>query len=299
MNAQTEQIAATLAALTEDLYYSLVGDEPYVVVVWDAAEKGEFTVENWLRDRGALTAFELEDFFSQLQETQPSAVREQYQGLVQLLQENLSALRIYGYGFPDLPDDLFGGELPIAAADLEPLGIPLFLGELATGEWLGLAPQQQYGSDSPARWKIPDLDSVGEEATELVERIQTAASAISHHMKSKSWRLSEHWPVVLAGDRASVVEKVLTAARFLSVGEISAFFQGIAEELEDFEPGEEPPEDLQKSLELRDYFLSQLQSSRVFNFNYIIGGEVFTVHYLLGQTPAGDWAGVVTDSFTF
>jgi len=294
MKPETERIAAALTSLTEDLYYSLVGDEPYVVVVWDSEEKGEWTLLNFLRDRQALTLFEPEAFLNQIRQIQTQAVSQQYQALVKLLQENVSELRIYGYGFPKLPEDLFGGELPIAEEERDRLGVPLLIGELVTGEWIGLAPKQERGADSSLKLGLANRESIA-----LVEQVQSLTGAIAHQMKSRSWRLSESWVVVATGDRHSVIERLLVAAKFLSIDEINTFFRSVEAELEEFEEGEELPEDLQKSIALRDYFQSQLQQSQTYNLDYIIGGERFSVHYLLGKTSTGDWAGVVTDSFTF
>ena len=121
MKPQTEQIVATLERLTDDLYYSLVGDEPYVIITWEVEEKGSFSLEKFLRDRQAITPFKPEDFLSQIRQNQSQTASEHYQNLIALLQANLSELTIYGYGFPELPEDLFGGNLPIEKDEIDPL----------------------------------------------------------------------------------------------------------------------------------------------------------------------------------
>ncbi|NER95899.1 MAG: hypothetical protein F6J86_38915, partial [Symploca sp. SIO1B1] len=77
------------------------------------------------------------------------------------------------------------------------------------------------------------------------------------------------------------------------------FLRNIESELEELEEYEELPTDLQQTIDLREYFQSQLLNSRVYNLDYNISDESFTIHYALGQTEDGDWMGVVTDSFTF
>ncbi len=299
MKPQTQQIVATLANITNDLYYSLVGDEPYVTVSWEVEEKGEFSVENLLLDKKALTPFEPQDFLHQIQQTQSQSVIERYQNLLALLQANLSELTIYSYSFPELPEDLFNGDLPIDADELEPLLIPLLIGLSPAGEWIGLAPKQKLGCKSAARFAIGDLESVGETTTALIEQIQSLTCQIEHKLSTTSWKLKNAWEVVLTTNRTSIIEKLLSQAGFLSIEEINKFLRSIEDELEEFEEDEELPTDLQQKIELREYFQSQLINSRVYNLDYNISGESFIIHYALGQTEDGDWMGVVTDSFTF
>ncbi|NEP59365.1 MAG: hypothetical protein F6K31_20505 [Symploca sp. SIO2G7] len=299
MKLQTQQIVTTLTEITNDLYYSLVGDEPYVTVFWEVEEKGEFSVENFLLDNCALTSLEPEDFLHQIQQTQSQPVVEHYQNLLTLLQANLSELTIYSYGFPELPEDLFNGDLPIDTSELAPLLIPLFIGLSPAGEWIGLAPQQKLGYQSSPRFVIPDLESVGETTTALVEQIKSLTSQIDHKLSTKQWKLKNAWEVVLTASRTSITEKLLSQAGFLSIEEINEFLDSIESELEECEEEEELPADLQQKIELREYFQSQLLYSRAYNLDYNISDESFTIHYALGQTEDGDWMGVVTDSFTF
>ncbi|NES22614.1 MAG: hypothetical protein F6K41_27775 [Symploca sp. SIO3E6] len=299
MKAQTQQIITTLAEITDDLYYSLVGDEPYVTVFWEVEEKGEFAVENFLLDNGALTPFTPEAFLHQVRQTQSQPVVEHYQNLLSLLQANLSELTIYSYGFPELPEDLFNGDLPLETSELTPLLIPLLIGLSPAGEWIGLAPQQKRGYQSSPRFVIPDLESVGETTTALVEQIQSLTSQIEHKLSTRSWKLKNAWEVVLTASRASIIEKLLLQTGFLSIEEINKFLRSIESELEELEEDEELPTDLQQQIDLREYFQSQLLNSRVYNLNYNISDESFSIHYALGQTEDGDWMGVVTDSFTF
>jgi len=299
MKPQTQQIVANLAEITNDLYYSLVGDEPYVTICWEIEEKGEFSVENFLLDNQALTPFAPEDFLNQIQQTQSQPVIEHYQNLIALLQANLSELTIYSYGFPELPSDLFNGDLPIEASELQPLLIPMLIGLSPAGEWIGLAPKQKLGYKSSPRFAIGDLESVGESTTALVEQIQSLTCQIEHKLSTRSWKLKNSWEVVLTASRTSIIEKLLSQAGFISIEEINKFLRSIESELEEFEEEEELPTDLQQKIELREYFQSQLLNSRVYNLDYNISGESFTIHYALGQNEDGDWMGVVTDSFTF
>ena len=299
MKPQTQQLVATLTEITNDLYYSLVGDEPYVTVSWEVEEKGEFSLENFLLDKQALTPFEPEDFLHQIQQTQSKSVVEHYQNLIALLQANLSELTIYSYGFPELPEDLFNGELPIDADELEPLLIPLLIGLSSEGAWIGLAPQQKLGYKSSPKFAIPDLESLGETTTKLVEQIKSLTAQIEYQLSTKEWKLKSSWEVVTTNSRTSIIEKLLSQAGFLSIQEINEFLSSIETELEECEEDEEIPTDLQQKIDLREYFQSQLLDSRVYNLNYNISDESFTIHYALGQTQDGDWMGVVTDSFTF
>ncbi|NET59560.1 MAG: hypothetical protein F6K47_26460 [Symploca sp. SIO2E6] len=299
MKPQTQQIITTLTEITNDLYYSLVGDEPYVTVFWEVEEQGEFSVENFLLDNQALTPFAPEDFLDQIQQTQSPTVVEHYHNLLGLLQANLSELTIYSYGFPELPEDLFNGDLPINTDELTPLLIPLLIGLSPTGEWIALTPQQKLGYQSSPGFVITDLESVEETTTTLVEQIQSLTSQIEHQLSTRSWKLKHAWEVVLTASRTSVIEKLLSQAGFLSITEINKFLRSIESELEEFAEDEELPTDLQQTIELREYFNSQLLHSRVYNLNYNISDESFTIHYALGQTEDGDWMGIVTDSFTF
>ncbi|NES86388.1 MAG: hypothetical protein F6K10_36275 [Moorea sp. SIO2B7] len=299
MKPQTEEIVAALEELTEDLYYSLVGDEPYVIFTWEIEEKGSFSLENFLLAQKALTPFESEDFISEISQSQSQSVKEHYQNLITLLQANLSELKIYGYGFPELPSDLFNGDLPIEEDELETLGIPIIIGLLPEGEWIGLAPGQNGKYNSSPSCILANLESVSENTSALLEQIKSITSKIDHKMKSSDWGNINIWRVVITSTPNEVIEKLLSNTEFLHITEIEQFFSNIENQMEELDEDEEIPTDLEKTIQLKDYFQSELRNYKVYNLDYMITRESFTIHYVLGQTQDGDWMGLVTDSFTF
>ncbi|MEM7594549.1 MAG: nuclease A inhibitor family protein [Cyanobacteria bacterium P01_A01_bin.83] len=299
MTLQIEQIVTTLETLTKDICFSLVGDEPYIVIPWEVEEKGEFSWEKFLIAKKALTSYELNDFMAQMSLTQSSEVIEHYQNLIVLLQANLSQLSFYGYSFPEIPEDLFGGELPIPEDNLDPFGIPLIIGLTTAGEWIGLVPKQSYGFESASRFIIPDSESIADSTLQLISQIESTLTQVKHQLKSRDWRISNTWQIIISSERHEVITKLLMKARFLSIIEINEFFNYVEEELEEYEEDEELPADLQQAIALRDYFQSQLLNAKVYNLDYVISDESFTIHYIFGETKNGDWVGLVTDSYTF
>ncbi|NEO33691.1 MAG: hypothetical protein F6K36_25355 [Symploca sp. SIO3C6] len=292
MKPQTEQIVANLEDLTDDLYYSLVGDEPYVITTWEVEEKGEFSWENFLVDNKALTPFESSDFLNKISQSQSQTVSEHYQNLIELLQANLSNLAIYGYGFPELPEDLFGGDLPIYDYDRQLPEIPVIIGSLAEGEWIGLVPKQCNGTDSSSQFIIPDMTSIAASSAALVEQIRSITSQIEH--QSQYWKLQKLWEVVVTSSRNLLMEKLLDDAAFMDIYELERFLRFDMKDEEELED-----EDTHKEFQIRDFFQSPLLNSRVYNLDFNCGGEHFTLHYVLGQTEDGDWMGLITDSYTF
>ncbi|NEO97851.1 MAG: hypothetical protein F6K58_03910 [Symploca sp. SIO2E9] len=296
MKPQTEQIVANLEGLTDGLYYSLVGDEPYVITTWEIEEKGEFSWENFLVDNKALTPFEPSDFLNKISQSQSQTVSEHYQNLIELLQANLSHLTIYGYGLPELPEDLFNGDLPIE----DPIEdynrqipeIPVIIGSVAEGEWIGLVPRQCNGTCSSSQFIIPDMTSISASSAALVEQIESITSQIEH--QSQYWRLQKLWKIVVTSSRNLLMEKLLDDADFLDIYELERFLRLDSKDEEELED-----EDTQKEFQIRDFFQSPLLNSRVYNLDFNCGGENFTLHYVLGQTEDGDWMGLITDSFTF
>ena len=299
MKPQTSYCINNLEGLTEDLYYSLVGDEPYVVFSWEVEAKGQFSWENFLVDNQALTPLNPEQFLNHIWQTQSQSVQESYQNLLTLLQDNLSELTIYGYGFPQLSEDLFDGNLPVDESQLDPIGVPIFIGLSAEGNWIGLAPQQTAGSPSSPELIVPNLAAVGEVTTNLVEQIKLITTQIEYTTSCKSWKINPVWEIAITASRDSIIEKTLLEARFLSISAVNNHFWHIDEKIDEMEEDELMDEDLEKEIGLKDYFQSQLSNGKIYNQDYVIGGEFFTIHYILGQTNDGDWVGVITDSFTF
>lgn len=299
MKPQTSHCINNLEGLTEDLYYSLVGDEPYVVFSWEVEAKGQFSWENFLIDNQALTPLNPEEFLNHIGQTQSRSVKESYQNLLTLLQDNLSELTIYGYGFPQLSEDLFDGNGPIDESELDTIGVPVFIGLSAEGNWIGLAPQQTSGSPSSPELIVPNLASVGEVTTNLVEKIKSITAQITYTTSCKSWKINPVWEIAITANRDSIMEKTLLEAKFLSISAVNNHFWHIDEKIDEMEEDELMDEDLEKEIGLKDYFQSQLSHGKIYNLDYVIGGEFFAIHYILGQTNDGDWVGVITDSFTF
>ena len=299
MKRQIEQIVATLETLTEDIYFSLVGDEPYIVTTWEVEEKGEFSWEKFLIAQKALIPYDLNDFMTQMSLSQSSEAIEHYQNFIVLLQANLSELSIYGYSFPEIPEDLFGGDVPISEDELDPFGIPLIVGLTTAGEWIGLVPKQSYRVESAPRFIIPNQESIDNNTIELVKEIESILTQIKHQLKSRAWKIAQNWQIVITSSRQEIINQLLIEAGFLSIIEIDQFFSRIEDEIEELENDEEMPTDLQKAIALRGYFQSQLLNARVYNLDYVISHESFSIHYVLGATKNGDWVGLVTDSYTF
>ena len=299
MKPETQQIVATLGELTEDLYYSLVGDEPYVVISWEVEAQGAFSWENFLVDNQALISFNPEQFLEHIQQNQSQKLSETYQSLLALLQDNLSELTIYGYGFPKLSAELFNGDLPIAEGELDPLGVPIFIGLSSEGNWIGLAPQQNGGCSSAPELIIPNLESVCEVTKSLVEEIKSITNQIEYTIGCKSWKINSAWEIAITASRNSIIEKTLLEAGFLSVSAVNNDFWNLDDKMDEVEEDEPMDEDLEKEIGLKECFQSQLSHGKIYHLEYVISGEWFTIHYILGQTTDGDWVGVVTDSFTF
>ncbi len=304
MKRQTSAIVALLHQLTEDIYYSLVGDELYNIIIWETDKQGVFTLENFLVNQKALTLFTTEEFLQQIEATQSTEVSQKYQQLIDLLQENLSELVLYSYSFPYLSKDIFSGEKPIE--EIDTINIPIILGLSQQGEWIGMMLKQNFCGDSSSELLIPNPPFIGDNTTQLLEEIKTILNTLKHQMKSSSWELKDEWEITLTSHRNTIIEKLLTQTNFVSINNDMEEFWRIEEKKDeifdeeiDIDIDNEMPEDLRKEIDLKDYFENQLSNSRLYYLDYIVGGETFTIHYILGKTEDNDWMGLMTDSFTF
>ena len=82
--------------------------------------------------------------------------------------------------------------------------------------------------------------------------------------------------MVITSSRNEIIEKLLSDAGLLSIDEINKFFRSIEDSLEELEEDEEEiPDYLQQEIDFRDYLQTQLNDSRVYNLDYVIGGEIF------------------------
>lgn len=273
MKPETQKIISLIEELTQGLYYSLVGDELFVVTTWLTEEKPSFSLENFLLDKNALSLGNIENFNNQ--------------NLIDLLEGNLSNLIIYNYDFPKLPPDLFGGSLPIEDKKRQQDKIPVFIGETKDGEWLGIMPNQDSQTESCPQFIIDNIKP-SDSTKELLSQINSITSKSIH--QSQCWSLTGSWNISITDNRDYLMEKLLADTQFLEIYDVEKFLK--LDEQED-------SEQKSKYLQLRDLFKNQLLNSKVYNLVYMVGGEYFVVHYALGEIPNGDWVGLITDSFTF
>lgn len=295
MKPETEQLFATLERLSAETCYSLVGDEPYKPFTWEIEEKGEFTVENLLKEAGNLQLLERDEFLGRLGNFQAENAKQTYRSLFDQLPTKLSELHYYNYEIsPALYEVL--SEVPEQDRTAG-IHVPVIVGRLQTGEWIGLTTKPCLSSDSDAALKLPDLTPTSE-AAEAIAQLQTITENLAHNANSdkNGFRMcdlitnSPLWRVVCTNDRSTIIHKLLETAGFLESREINRFFR-IDDEFED-------DDELEEDKRLREFYNSQLSDSRSQEFTVRVGGEDYTVHYVIGQTPLGDWIGARTISFT-
>lgn len=286
MKSETEQALSTLEMLSQDLFYSCVGDEPYKPVLWETDLQGKFCLEKFLQLNDALVSFTPEEFFHEIQVVQPAKYIAQYEELFSLLEEELTHLETFSYFVPELPDGLYGaGEL------LHPdIDIPIILGNTSNGESLGLM-LRQY--DRGSNFVISDLlppHSASPSAVSL--EILAKTRQLTANLPYKSSRLQSIygtplWVASMTDSRNTIIERVLYDAVTLSYGDIDRFCQ----------VGSEYEQSSIQGHRLSQFFKSGLTASRVYevDFNF---GESYCVHYCLGQVSNQDWVGLVTVSYT-
>ncbi|MGK7904669.1 MAG: hypothetical protein AB4352_25340 [Hormoscilla sp.] len=336
MKAETEEIVAALSELTKDEYYSLVGDAPYEIVVWEVDEKGPFTWENFLVDNQGLIPLQPADFLDRMGETQPETAIGPYENLLSLLQDK--DLTIYGYRLVKLPGELQEG-FPVESGWFGSLGIPMLICSSSSGEWIGLGLKQQFNfSESPV-CVMPDRSSVSASTAQLVEQIQAIASQMEQKTKASENRLyvGNDWEIVVTDSREEVVQELLEKTGFLDINKIEDFMRvtddygreleeinetigELQEELQEIqkrgESGIEEAEEIQAELaatreefkeflnenefelDFINFFGIELYDAKTYNFKFILGGEWCTVHYALGVSPFSGRVGVVTISYT-
>ncbi len=290
MKSETEQLIATLEILTDGIYYSLVGDEPYEIVTWETEERGEFTFERFLNNIKSLTLVSTDDFLKTIEQMQPLSLIQEYTNLLHLLQSNLFDFQIYSYCFPYLPRCLYGSSVTLfnenQTQDVK--GVPVIIGLTSTGEWIGLAPKQYNTTRSSPQFNIPEI-TVSETMTALIKQLKEITNSLVYPIREyELTKANPKWAIAVTNSRETVIEKILDEAQFIDVREVNTFLRINNGDYE-IADGE---------LRLNQFFNSELTDARVYNLDFIIGGEHLTVHYVLGKTSSDDWIGVVTDSFT-
>ena len=295
MKPETKELFTTLDSLSAETCYSLVGDEPYEPFTWEIEEKGEFTVENLLKYEGNLQLLERDEFLRVIDNFQSEEAREKYKNLFEVLQSQLSNFLCYNY---EIISALHAVLSEIPEQDRTAgIHVPVIIGCLTTGEWIGLTTKPCLSSDSSPAFKLPDITPTTE-AIEAIAQLQTATENLAHNENSdkNTLRMCDlitnppFWRVVCTNNRSTIVQKLLESAGFLEIREINRFFR-VDEEFED-------DEELEEDKRLREFYNSQLSNSRSQEFTFRVGGEDYTIHYVVGQTPLGDWIGARTISFT-
>ncbi len=282
-----------LQSLTKGMYLSLVGDEPYFPFVY---EEKDFNLEAFLRAKYALIPYDLEVFLENVRIEQSGDVLIAYEQLLEFLQRHLTKITIYGFGFPETPYGLYANEMdkPFFEAKWELVGVPIVLGSTGGGEWLGMMLRQKNRTLEVDAEFLMSAIEVGEEATELVKGIEGLLKNIPHKLLTRNRYVGKDWTLVLTCSREEVLTKLLMEAKYLSIQRVDTFLK-LEQKLKEMEKGEEMP----KEVALNDFFQKELKFSRVYNLEYVIGGEWLGIHYAVGVDKDENIVGVITDSFTF
>ncbi|MBE9228911.1 hypothetical protein IQ264_26215 [Phormidium sp. LEGE 05292] len=183
-----------------------------------------------------------------------------------------------------MPSSLFAGGFTI----FENIkGVPVIIGSTSTGEWIGLAPKQYNTTKSSPQFNISE-PTVDETITGLITQIKEITNSLAYPIREyELTKAQPRWAIALTNSREIIIEKILEEAQFTDIRGVNGFLRISGNyEIADQE------------LKLNEFFNLQLTNSRVYNLDFIIGGEHLTIHYVMGKTIGYDWVGVVTDSFT-
>lgn len=272
-----------LRSLTQEMLYTTVGDVPYAVVTWDSDEQGRYTFEKFLCAQAALTPLTPEEFANLFNHLQSTEIQQAMQALLDLASQQLSSLTLYAFSVPDTTP-IYGDMPPVDQEELGPPGIPVLIG-FDGCHHIGLIPQQSY-----AKPQAIDAD-------ELVEQFHTISQDMLYDLGS-SWRVKPEWVIVRTHTRDELILKLLTQAGYLTYESWDKFWR-ITERLAALDEGEERDDYLDMDMALRTHCQSQLVDARIHTLQYVIGGEWYAVHYVLGYTNIRNVVGVMTSSFTF
>jgi len=282
-----------LQSLTKGVYLSLVGDEPYLPFVY---KQGIFDFEVFLGDKHALIPYDLAVFLKNVQIEESGDVLIAYEQLLEFLKQRLTEITVYGFGFPETPYDLYAGEMDESffEAKWDLVGVPIILGKTAGGEWMGMMLQQKNRTlETDAEFLISGIE-VGEEVEDLIKSIEGFLKDIPQKVVSRNRYVGKAWTLVLTCSREDILTQLLMEAKYLSIQRVDTFLK-LEQKLKEMEKGEEMP----KEVALNDFFQNELDASRVYNLEYVIGGEWLGIHYAVGVDKDKNTVGVVTDSFTF
>ncbi len=194
-----------LTSLTHDMYYSLVGDEPYVPNSWNVKECGTFSFEKWLVDQKVLTAYKLLHFKSLIRSTQSAASYSGFTELLEVLNKNLADFHIYGYSLPDLPIALFNGDNPMDVDEYPPFGVPLFLGKMSDGQWLGLVLEQGYSRNEVAFLETHFKNATSPKINPFLSALANSITQIDFDLKTPSWKMKKTWQAVVTSSRSETI----------------------------------------------------------------------------------------------
>lgn len=325
MKQSTEEIINQLQAIVEDEVFSLVADAPYEVIAWKVQEKGEFSVESFLLHNQGLIPWQPTAFLNHIYQNQPESTWKTYEDFISFLESNLSELIIYTYRLLELPNHLLA-DFPVKADWFGDLGIPIIIGLTLTGEWIGLGMRQENKYvHSSSRLSIKELNFASESTKKLLNQIQTIITDINNEfLVSSKLDVSNYFAAAVALNREHIVENTLINNNFLNYSNIDEFLQGqiVAQEQEISEmegkiakleadlSKKNNSEEIQRikggveaiktqgGLGLKSFFDAQVNSDRVYNFEFLRGGEYSTIHLLLGKIGTEDMIGVATYSFT-
>ncbi|RMG87607.1 MAG: hypothetical protein D6714_02005 [Bacteroidetes bacterium] len=277
METSWSSLKKSLRRLSKDWVYSLVGDEAYGVIGWNAGKKGPFTLTGWLTKRRALRTRPTEDFAEAAEQSVATTT-----ALKNYLSEKDGAeLTIRTFGFPKLPVRLRSGQF-FGKSGPPGLGVPLFTFAHPDGGRFGAVLRQNRRPDSSAVALSDDLRDAGLPGSEVA-----FWEALDYRFSDDEWTVSGGWWLDFAEDEDTLVERLLTGAGYLKKQSLSAFLN-----LDNL------PEDAEEWT-LARFFEANLTDTEVVTLRYFCAGESWFVHYLMGQTPSGDMLGLQTVSFTF
>ena len=296
MHSETQQLLTTLETLSGATVYSLVGDEPYQPWVWEIGDRGQLTIEGILHRQGNLQSLEPNDFWRRIDRLNSDSSAQTYGELRQWLERETDRCYYFNYDLSPLLHSVLA-EISEQERDRR-MHVPVILAELTSGEYLGLCPKQRATTRVDRQFELPIVtptDIAREKMVALQELTANLAFSLSTTDEFSVCDFvvdSPFWEVVFRDGRSTVLEQLLQSAGFLEIREINRFFR--IEEDEDFDEDEELEEDRR----LREFFNDRLQDSRAIEFSFVMGGEFYTSHYAIGQTPPGDWIGATTISYT-
>ncbi len=287
MKPETEQIVATLEILTDGLYCSCVGDEPYGIMAWEVEEKGEFSFLNFFMDVEALTLLSADEFSDRLQQLQHQETIKEYRELIKLLEANLSQLQIYSYQAPYLSEKHTNFSCRPDEIEL------IVIGSTPDEEWIALAPWLFIETKpTPLQFTIPSKKPTKATAN-LIEEIKIiTGDLVRKNREEKIVKQYPRWHIAVAYNASNALEKVLNLGGYISIYEIDYFWNvGHPSETKKYYDWR------MQEFQLKQFVKQELIDARAY-YLYFDGGE-YQVHYVLGKNKNGDWFCVFTDTYSW